>query len=71
MDGLLKGRADGWSHHGHRRLQPWILIKRLGRPTKSNKSEFLDKAVDLQNKLLSLGYEGRVLPQVHKLLGLR
>ena len=37
----------------------------------SNKSEFLDKALDLQNKLLSLGYQVRVLPKVHKLLGLR
>jgi len=37
----------------------------------SNKSEFLEKALDLQNKLLSLVYEVRVLPQVHKLLGLR
>ena len=35
----------------------------------SYKSEFLEKALDLQNKLLSLGYEVRVLPQVHKLLG--
>ncbi len=37
----------------------------------SNKTVFLEKALDLQNKLLNLGYEVRVLPQVHKLLGLR
>ena len=37
----------------------------------SNKSEILEKALDLLNKLLSLGYQVRVLPQVHKLLGLR
>ncbi|HAV39656.1 MAG: 7-carboxy-7-deazaguanine synthase QueE [Aquificota bacterium] len=37
----------------------------------SNKAQFLEKALDLQNKLLHLGYEVRVLPQVHKLLGLK
>ncbi|MFN7065667.1 MAG: 7-carboxy-7-deazaguanine synthase QueE [Aquificaceae bacterium] len=37
----------------------------------SNKPEFLKKALELQTKLLELGYEVRVLPQVHKLLGLK
>ncbi|MFN4319095.1 MAG: 7-carboxy-7-deazaguanine synthase QueE [Aquificaceae bacterium] len=36
-----------------------------------NKLKFLEKALDLQSKLLSLGYEVRVLPQLHKLLGLK
>ena len=36
-----------------------------------NKKEFIDKALGIQLKLLELGYEVRVLPQVHKLIGLR
>ncbi len=36
-----------------------------------NKAPFLNKALELQGKLLEIGYEVKVLPQVHKLLGLR
>lgn len=36
-----------------------------------NKRTFLKKALDIQLKLLSLGYQVRVIPQVHKFLGLR
>lgn len=36
-----------------------------------NKKAFLQKALDIQLKLLSIGYQIRVIPQVHKLLGLR
>lgn len=36
-----------------------------------NKKEFIDKALGIQLKLLELGYEVRLLPQVHKLIGLR
>ncbi|MCS7262534.1 MAG: 7-carboxy-7-deazaguanine synthase QueE [Aquificaceae bacterium] len=37
----------------------------------SNKPKYLQKALDLQRELLALDYEVRVIPQVHKLLGLR
>ncbi len=36
-----------------------------------NKENFLHKALDIQLRLLEIGYQVRVLPQVHKLLGLR
>ncbi|MCS6998517.1 MAG: 7-carboxy-7-deazaguanine synthase QueE [Aquificaceae bacterium] len=36
-----------------------------------NKGHFLERALNLQNQLLSLGYQVRVIPQVHKLLGLK
>lgn len=36
-----------------------------------NKEIFLQKALSLQEELLSLGYRVRVLPQLHKLLGLK
>ncbi|MDW8067261.1 MAG: 7-carboxy-7-deazaguanine synthase QueE, partial [Aquificaceae bacterium] len=36
-----------------------------------NKAIFLQKALELQLRLLNLGYQVRVIPQVHKLLGLK
>lgn len=36
-----------------------------------NKERFIEKALKIQLELLKLGYEVRVLPQVHKLIGLR
>jgi organic radical activating enzyme len=36
-----------------------------------NKERFVKKALELQDRLLSLGYEVRVIPQLHKFLGLK
>ncbi len=36
-----------------------------------NKEVFFHKALDIQLRLLEMGYQVRVLPQVHKLLGLK
>lgn len=36
-----------------------------------NKKVFLERALFLQDRLLSLGYSVRVIPQVHKFLGLK
>ncbi|MFN3264449.1 MAG: 7-carboxy-7-deazaguanine synthase, partial [Aquificaceae bacterium] len=36
-----------------------------------NKEAFLQKALDIQLSLMGMGYQVRVVPQVHKLLGLK
>ncbi|MCS7285428.1 MAG: 7-carboxy-7-deazaguanine synthase, partial [Hydrogenobacter thermophilus] len=36
-----------------------------------NKTKFLQKALELQNLLLREGYTVRVVPQMHKLIGLK
>ncbi len=36
----------------------------------SNRPEMVKKALDLQDQILKAGYESRIIPQCHKILGL-
>ncbi|WP_448584230.1 7-carboxy-7-deazaguanine synthase QueE [Thermocrinis sp.] len=56
---LLKGEFRRFLEEGKVVLQP-----------EGNKPVFFDKALNLQDQLLKLGFTVRVLPQVHKIFGI-
>ena len=60
LDVLLKQEFERHLREGKMVLQP-----------ESNKQEFLTKAIQIQQKLLEKGYIVRVIPQMHKVFGLR
>ncbi len=70
----LKFVVDSFLEEEHLLREEFVRFLKEGRVVlqpEGNRREFLKKALKLQRSLLLKGYEVRVIPQVHKLLGLR